>query len=440
MKHKSGKNDVRPTKTLKNSGSLVLGTAVSQVLIAASIPVITRLYTVSELGTSAVLVSLFSTLSIVGCLRYEIAIPLPKDERDAVALTQVSVVLCTGFTVLLIAIEILVASTFEPRFADINLAGIFVAIAYFHATSLMSVGNMAAIRSERYSTVSRARIIVLLLQVPIQVALGLAGANTVGLLAGYAAANYGAGIYMLIKCQNRQGFGCSKGRVAGVLADYRGYPIHTSWAALLNTLSLEAPLLYFGIRYSTSRAGYVGMVQTVIAVPLSLVTSSVGLAIYGEWGKGKIMHRGHLDSLRSQTKWFLGRTALVTVGYIALAVIGTRILATRLLGEDWSALWKYVLAIGPFYGAVAVANPTGWLLELFGETKLTLVRSLSRLLALGLTIFALELLRPSTLSAARILSIYGLVAAALYVSFSIRPLVRGQVDHAGSAGQGEQFE
>lgn len=440
MTRRSASRGSRPTATLRNSGSLILGTAISQVAIAASIPLITRLYSVSELGTSAVLVSLFSTLSIVGCLRYEIAIPLPKETADANALVRVSLYLSTGFALTLMAAEGIFAVLVRPHFADVNTLGIFVAVMYFHATSVMSIGNMTAIRSEKYSTVSRARIVVLVVQIPIQLALGLAGANTVGLLAGYAAANYGAAFYMLGKWRNNDWIALPAGLTRRVLADYRGYPTHTSWAALLNTLALEAPLLYFGIRYSTSRAGYVGMVQTVIAVPLSLVTSSVGLAIYGEWSKGKILDDEHVATLRAQTRWLLIRTAAASVVYLAVAVMATRVLATPVLGRDWTALWKYVLAIGPFYGAIAIANPTGWLLELFGETKLTLTRSISRVLSLVVAIFVLEAVRPSTLDAARILSVYGLIASALYIMFSVRPLSQSKINNFKTSTQDGTIE
>jgi O-antigen/teichoic acid export membrane protein len=402
---------------------MILGTAISQIAIAASIPIITRLYSVSELGTSAVLVSLFSTLSIIGCFRYEIAIPLPKATDHAIALVRAAVVICTIFALVLACFQGMFIIFYRPRFADIDIFGLFIAVGYFHATSLMSIGNMTAIRSERYSTISRARILVLILQVPLQLILGLIGANTIGLLVGYATANYGASLYMLLKWRNANRTRVPSALTRHVLADYRGYPLHTSWAAILNTVSLEAPLLYFGIRYSTSRAGYVGMVQTIVAVPLSLVTSSVGLAIYGEWGKGRILTGDHVLTLRAQTKWLLLRTAALSICYVAVAAIATRVLATPVLGQDWAALWQYVIAIGPFYGAIAIANPTGWLLELFGETRLTLTRSASRIVSLAGTILILEVLRPSTLDAARILSVYGIIAAGLFILFSIRPLI-----------------
>lgn len=423
MKYFQFKHADTPLRTLRNSASLIVGTAASQLVIAASIPIVTRLYTVSELGTSAVLISIFSTLSIVGCLRYEIAIPLPSEFKDADVLARVSVFFSTVFAILICGLLYLYILLYEPDFADITPTGLFVGATYFHATSLMSIGNMASIRDERYHRVSRARLLVVVTQVPIQLVLGLMGANTFGLMAGFAAANYAAAIYLLAGWfRGHAGTGSRPREVRRVLNTYRGYPIHTSLASLLNTLCLEAPLLYFGIRYSTSRAGYVGMVQMGVAVPLALISTSIGLAIYGEWGKDKLLTVEQKVLLRNQTRWIIKRVALAAAIYLLLVILLSRLLATTLLGAEWYHLWAYALAIGPFYAASAVSSPTGWLLELFSRTRLILARSIIRFLLVAVTILVLEVFKPSTLKAAMTLSVYGVIASITFVFFSTKPL------------------
>lgn len=414
-----------PRRTLKNSASLIFGTASSQILIAASIPLVTRLYSVSELGTSAVLISFFSTLSIVGCLRYEIAIPLPIKSNDADILVRSSIIISSVFALMICIALYLFIKIYNPNFADISPFGLFIAAAYFHATSLMSVGNMTSVRGENYARISRARLLVVITQIPVQLVLGLFGANTVGLLMGFTAANYAAGSYLLFGWFQKDSRPKRKlSQMRHVLTVYKGYPLHTSLASLLNTLSLEAPILYFGIRYSTSRAGYVGMVQMGVAVPLSLISSSIGLAIYGEWSREKLQSTEQKTSLRNQTKWILKRVAFVSIVYLSLVVLLSHLLATTLLGGEWYRLWAYVMAIGPFYAAAAVSNPTGWLLELFNETQTILMRSLFRFFLVVLTVLLIEILKPDTLVAAALLSIYGMFASIAFIIFSTRPLRR----------------
>jgi len=58
------------------------------VLLAA--PLLTRLYSPDDFGVLTVYIGILSLLSVIASLRYELAIPLPEDEREVVALTLLS--------------------------------------------------------------------------------------------------------------------------------------------------------------------------------------------------------------------------------------------------------------------------------------------------------------------------------------------------------------
>jgi hypothetical protein len=69
--------------TLRSVLTLAGGTALSQGLIVLASPLLTRLYSPASFGAFTVFVSLLSVLSCVATLRYELAIPLPKDDDEA---------------------------------------------------------------------------------------------------------------------------------------------------------------------------------------------------------------------------------------------------------------------------------------------------------------------------------------------------------------------
>lgn len=85
----------------RSVGLLVGGTAGAQVLTVLVSPVLTRLYTAEDFGVLAVYASVLSLILVVASLRYELAIPLPEDDLDAVNLTALGfflVFLLTFFT------------------------------------------------------------------------------------------------------------------------------------------------------------------------------------------------------------------------------------------------------------------------------------------------------------------------------------------------------
>ena len=69
---------------------IVSGIGLAQLLIALATPVLSRLYSQSSFGISTVFISITLIISTVACLRYEFAILLPKEERDAVHLLRIS--------------------------------------------------------------------------------------------------------------------------------------------------------------------------------------------------------------------------------------------------------------------------------------------------------------------------------------------------------------
>ena len=66
------------------------GTFFSQIIPLAILPILTRLYSPEEFGTLALYIAFFSILSVVVTGRYEMAIMLPKKEKDAISLFQIS--------------------------------------------------------------------------------------------------------------------------------------------------------------------------------------------------------------------------------------------------------------------------------------------------------------------------------------------------------------
>ena len=81
-------------------GKLVSGTLIAQIVGFCAYPIITRLYEPEIYGIYTLVISIVSVLASIGCMRYEIAIVLPKEDRDASSLIFISIfVLLTIFMI-----------------------------------------------------------------------------------------------------------------------------------------------------------------------------------------------------------------------------------------------------------------------------------------------------------------------------------------------------
>lgn len=77
------------------------GTALTNLIIVLTTPLLTRLYTPEEFGVYSVFLSLLFTGTILVSLRYETAIPLPEDEDQAFHLLVLSIILAFIISALL---------------------------------------------------------------------------------------------------------------------------------------------------------------------------------------------------------------------------------------------------------------------------------------------------------------------------------------------------
>lgn len=81
---------------------LVTGTTLVQAITVLASPLLTRLYGPETFGFLAPFISITSIFGVVTCMRYDLAIMLPKDYREAanlLGLCILSVIVITGLTV-----------------------------------------------------------------------------------------------------------------------------------------------------------------------------------------------------------------------------------------------------------------------------------------------------------------------------------------------------
>lgn len=122
---------------VKNDGfkSLLLlsgGTALSQALSIAALPVLSRIYSPIEFEELAVFVSILSMISVAACLKYELAIPIAGTDKEARDLVHICAELALAVAVMSAAI-LYIASFWFKSIESVWLwvaAGVFLAGAY----------------------------------------------------------------------------------------------------------------------------------------------------------------------------------------------------------------------------------------------------------------------------------------------------------------------
>ncbi len=92
---------------LRNFSLLASGTGLAQLIAIASSPITRRLYSENEYGVFSLIISLSAIVASISMGRYEMAIMVPKTDRDAHYLSLLSIVLVTITSVLLVPLVFL---------------------------------------------------------------------------------------------------------------------------------------------------------------------------------------------------------------------------------------------------------------------------------------------------------------------------------------------
>ena len=161
------------------------GNAVATTTVALSYPIVSRLYAPAEFGEFAAAVALLSIVLTVTCLTYDRAVPLPEDDRTASDL----VILCLLATLVISTLSAaIMVTTGERLLAVFNAQGLsqywwVLCIAQLAGGVTVALTGWA-IRVRAFRQLATSRISQSIVTVIVQVAAGVAGAATLGLLAG----------------------------------------------------------------------------------------------------------------------------------------------------------------------------------------------------------------------------------------------------------------
>lgn len=275
-------------KLLKNTfvmqvATLMSGTALSQGILFAATPLLTRLYSPEEFGIFALYVSILAPISMISSLRYETAIMLPEDNEDAKALLLLSALITTLMSIL----TLLVIVIFEDMMIrylthDIGLFLWVVPLGVFFSGMVQIVTTWNT-RNELYKNIAQANVLRSSTAVSVQI-----GAKTItpfigGLIWGNLIGSVvalGTLLYKALKQHSLRLNKLSYNRMKKNAKEYDKFPKYQTFASFINSLSLVLPVIFLSFFYSPEIAGYYALASRVLWAPVALISGSIRNVYY----------------------------------------------------------------------------------------------------------------------------------------------------------------
>ena len=361
---------VKPqSASVRNVLKLAGGTAGSQVITVAAAPILTRLYGPESFGVLATFASILALLNVVSSLRYELAIAVPEDDDEAIALVWLCFVLVAIFTALTaLGVALLgnqlVSWLQQPALkpllwllpVGVLLTGVYQPLSYW------------AIRRKQFGLLAQTKF----RQSIFGVATNLAAAplGTIGLVLGQIVSQ-SAGFVAILNQSAAvllRGPRAAPALLLKTLRHYSHYGIYSSPAGLLNVVANAAPLILFSSLYGSSNLGQLYVAQKLLLAPVGLVSSSVGQVFLQ-----KTSEIGRQKSTRFMLINTTSRLIAFSLPCVILLTIIFNSFWNLIFGDKWSAVGLISIILIPLVLSKAVVGSVGPILFALEKTKLQLL-------------------------------------------------------------------
>ena len=354
----------------RDAASFAVGSVFAQALTVLAAPVLTRLYSPAEIGAASVLTAVMAFVWLVACGRYNVAIPLARDERSVRALCT----LCAVVTVASSALVLAVWLVFGQSLCD--AAGVpqmqpygWLVGAYTLVAGAGLIGAGLLVRARNYRQLSGVRVSQGVGQTGTQVAAGAAGGGSAWFAAGVVVGQAAYALASLRGADVRERMRDWRGaRVAA--REWRRFAAWSSGAGVLQGAGLAIPAILVAAWYGPAAAGLFAVCQRAIGLPASVAGEAVGSAWFGTAAEIVRERRGNLRQpfvTVTRTLLITGGAAMVLVLIVVPPLFGT------LFGDEWTGGGDLLLALAPMNFALFAAVPAGQALQACGRTDLLML-------------------------------------------------------------------
>lgn len=334
IKFNNIKNRFLRQGTLRSISILAGSTAVSQLILLAVLPVLTRLYTPENFSSLAVFVSISSVLGVIGCLRFEMAVPIPESREEGFAILVTALLISLLISLLSLICLLLFRFFYMEYYSKLLLIQYIylVPISIWMASTSLALQYWLA-REKRFSVIAQSKMSRSISGSAIQLLSGLYGILTLGLVYGHIVI-HGAGV-------TRQGFSVLKNdlqlikqfefsSIFTVFKKYRSFSYYSSLGAFFNSISAHVPILIIAAFAFSAEAGFLMLATRVLSSPISLIGSSVGQVFISN---AAVEYRaGRLGNLAKRN--IIGLMKVGVGPLIFLTVVAPSIFRI-LFGEEW---------------------------------------------------------------------------------------------------------
>lgn len=402
---------------IRSVGVLVGGTAVAQVVMLLLLPLLTRLYTPEDFSVLSIYLALLSVISVAATLRFELAIPIPEDDAEAINLLILGVISSFSIGVIIALVVFLFSAELSLLFARPTLQYYLwvLPLGLFFSGCYSSLQFWAS-RKKKFADIAKTKVQQAVGAATVQVLFGAFASGPLGLILGQTI-NNGAGAVGLAK----KSYSVDKALLKNVslrslfelFKKYDRFPKFSMLEGLANNAAIQVPVIIIASLAAGPEAGFLLLAMQLMQAPVSLVGGAVSQVYLSK--APEMQRSGNLSSLTSDTLF-----GLIKVGIIPLVVAGAiaPFAFPFVFGQQWHRAGEIILYMVPWIAMQLLASPISMALHVTNNQPAAMLLQFTGLILRVGAVTVTALWLPSILT--EIYAVTGFVFYAIYLIIVMR--------------------
>lgn len=363
------------------------GTVIAQSLGIVLSPIITRLYSPTEYGILTVFTAVLVFLSI-GTLNYELGLPITKAVKKSINLVVLSILVLIFYTLFLFFILMFFGNDLLEIFDASSLAPYkyYLPVGVFF-TGLFNIFRQWSFRIKNYKSISKANISQYAIGNSSKVVFGLLGFGSIGLVIGRILTK-GFGFVTLFSTflKDQKGFlkEINFSDIKWNFFRYKDFPLYRTPTVFIQRFGVQLPVLFMTSLYGVTVAGWYGLANTIVMLPMNIIGDSISDVFFGESAS---IGKNNPDRIQELSRKLLLR--IIIIGFIPafFMIIFVPSVFEIIFGSDWYVTGQYarILSFSMYMRMIFV--PVSRIYEVFERQRTKLIINSFQLTAIAIGFF-----------------------------------------------------
>ena len=361
---------MKKSSILKETGTLLGGNVLAQVIALAAYFILMRIFSPDDYGLYNIFYSYIEVLIILSTLKYELAVVVADDDREANDLAGLTLRINTLVSLLLLTIVLVLWLTgmLPGNFAQLGWMVLLIPpMVFFCGTSRVYGALFNRMHRYRYIAVNEA--VNAGTGALLKIALGLLGMLQAGMPVGTVAGRAIANITYRLKLRQlgrTPSFHGDRTAAFSVMRKHRNFPFFVASKDFINSLSYNLPFLWLALYFDRAEVGLFALALTFTFRPANLLNTAIEKVYYARTAEG-VRQGEPVGRMISRMLLVVNAIALPVC---ILAWFAAEPVFSFCFGGRWAGCGVYVRALLPWIFLSLSATPLTFISNVFSTQRI----------------------------------------------------------------------